>query len=326
MSATEPILRVRDLVKHYPARGLPGLQRSAKVQAVNGISFDLLRGTTLGIVGESGSGKSTTARVVMGLTPPTSGLVEFEGSDITTADRASQRRKRMRMQMIFQDPRGSLDPRMRVRDVIGEGLIVHRLATRSRARSRVAELLEMVGLRPADADKFAHEFSGGQAQRIAIARALATAPDVVVCDEAVSALDVSVQAQIVNLLRRLQEDLGLSYLFISHDLNIVRYMSDHLMVMYLGQVVEEGPSGEIFGSPQHPYTRALLATTGGPTASPTRLVGEIPNPASPPTGCRFHTRCPVRIDRCSTAEPELTEIARGQRTACHLVTREVLAR
>lgn len=249
------LLTVQNLVKDYRVRG----RGHASLRAVDDVSFEVPRGTTLGVVGESGSGKSTTARLVLRMMAPSAGAVEFDGVNVLTADRATMKRLRQRMQMVFQDPRGSLDPRMRVLDVIAEPLHVHnRVENRRGARMRVQELLELVGMHPSDVDKFAHQFSGGQAQRIAIARALATDPELVVCDEAVSALDVSVQAQILNLLRRLQAELQLSYLFISHDLSVVRYMSDRVMVMRQGKVVEAGDSESLFESPQHPYTQELL--------------------------------------------------------------------
>jgi len=248
------------LVKHYPLRRRSLREPRRTVHAVNDVSFSVDRGRTLGIVGESGSGKSTTARLILRMVDATSGSVRFDGQDVLSAGRSEMKALRQRMQMIFQDPRGSLNPRMRVGDVVGEPLVVHRRASGVAVRSRVIELLEMVGMSAGDVDKFAHQFSGGQAQRIAIARALATDPELVICDEAVSALDVSVQAQILNLLRRLQTEFGLSYLFISHDLNVVRYMSDDTMVMYLGEVVETGPTEQVFGAPTHPYTQALLAS------------------------------------------------------------------
>jgi len=318
-----PLLTVQDLVKTFalPRRSIRGPRPT--VQAVSGISFRLERGRTLGLVGESGSGKSTTARLITGLVRPTSGTIDFGGVDVARADRRQQRALRRRMQMIFQDPRGSLDPRMRVRDVIGEGLVVHRIASGARLRTRVDELLEMVGLRTGDAEKYAHEFSGGQAQRIAIARALATDPEIIVCDEAVSALDVSVQAQILNLLRQLQDELGLAYLFISHDLNVVRYMSDEMIVMYLGKAVETGPAARIFEEPAHPYTQALLSTIAqdewaDPQSATPGVAGEIPSPTSPPSGCRFHTRCPLAFDRCRVEEPSYAVLGEGHLAACHL--------
>ncbi|MCR2808393.1 MULTISPECIES: oligopeptide/dipeptide ABC transporter ATP-binding protein [unclassified Microbacterium] len=325
-----PLLSVQDLVKNFalPRRSLIG-PRGA-VQAVSGVSFELERGKTLGLVGESGSGKSTTARLITGLTRPTSGRIEFDGVDVATASRRQRGAMRRRMQMVFQDPRGSLDPRMRVRDVIGEGLVVHRIASGAALRARVEELLSIVGLQASDADKYAHEFSGGQAQRIAIARALATDPELIVCDEAVSALDVSVQAQILNLLRRLQDELQLTYLFISHDLNVVRYMSDEVIVMYLGRSVERGPAEAVFERPTHPYTQALLgAVSQGDWTEPEptgpTLRGEIPSPANPPSGCRFHTRCPLAFDRCRVDVPDETPLGGGHLAACHLAT-EVMAR
>lgn len=321
-----PILEVRDLVKHYPVR--KGLLRrpSGSVRAVDGVSFSLPRGKTIGLVGESGSGKSTTARLANRLIEPTSGQVYFDGEDLLAKRRRELRSIRRRMQMVFQDPFGSLNPRMTAVDIIGEPLEVHRVA-RGRARTtRVVELLETVGLSSRDLYRFPHQFSGGQAQRVGIARALATNPDVILCDESVSALDVSVQAQILNLLKQLQAQLGLSYLFIAHDLNVVRYMADELCVMYMGEIVERGDSDTVFKNPRHPYTQTLLAAIAGsdPTTARTReraiASGEVPSPSAPPSGCRFHTRCPLAFDRCITEPPPLrTDPATGGTAACHLL-------
>ena len=308
-----PLFEARDLVKHFRTR------RSV-VQAVNGVSLTIPRGRTLGLVGESGSGKSTVARLALRLLEPTSGELRFDGTDLRRASHAEMRALRRRMQIVFQDPFGSLNPRMRVLEAVGEPLAVHRLA-RGRARvDRVVELLERVGLSARDLHKFAHQFSGGQAQRIGIARALATDPDLIVCDEAVSALDVSVQAQVLNLLKRLQAELGLSYLFIAHDLNVVRYMSDEVCVMYLGEVVERGDGDALFADPRHPYTQMLVAAIPE-FGRRERAVpdGETPSPSNPPPGCRFHTRCPQVVPACRTDVPVVHRISADRTAACHLV-------
>jgi oligopeptide/dipeptide ABC transporter ATP-binding protein len=321
-----PILEVRDLVKHYPVRNGPLRRGSGSVRAVDGVSFSVSRGKTIGLVGESGSGKSTTARLVNRLIDPTSGQVYFDGEDLLVKRRGELKAVRRRMQMIFQDPFGSLNPRMTALDIIGEPLEVHRVASGRARTTRVVELLETVGLSGRDLYRYPHQFSGGQAQRVGIARALATKPDVILCDEAVSALDVSVQAQILNLLKQLQGQLGLSYLFIAHDLNVVRYMADELCVMYMGEIVERGDSDAVFTAPRHPYTQTLVAAIAGsdPAAAPTReraiATGEVPSPSAPPSGCRFHTRCPLAFDRCSTEPPPAyTDPATGRTTACHLL-------
>ncbi|EHR50721.1 oligopeptide/dipeptide ABC transporter, ATP-binding protein [Saccharomonospora marina XMU15] len=324
-AAGPPILEVRDLVKHYPIRSGP-LGRGGVVRAVDGVSFRIPRGRTVGLVGESGSGKSTTARLVNRLIEPTSGQVLFDGEDLLAKRGRQLKALRARMQMIFQDPYGSLNPRMTVLDIVGEPLEVHGVAKGRSRVARVIELLETVGLSGRDLYRFPHQFSGGQAQRIGIARALATNPDVIFCDESVSALDVSVQAQILNLLKRLQAELGLSYLFIAHDLNVVRYMADELCVMYMGEIVERGDSDAVFADPKHPYTQLLLAAIPGhdPTTARAkeRVVarGEVPSPSNPPSGCRFHTRCPFAFDRCRTQAPALrSEAGGGRAAACHLL-------
>jgi oligopeptide/dipeptide ABC transporter ATP-binding protein len=321
-----PILEVRDLVKHYPVRKGPLRRGSGSVRAVDGVSFSVPRGKTIGLVGESGSGKSTTARLANRLIEPTSGQVYFDGEDLLVKPRRELKAIRRRMQMIFQDPFGSLNPRMTALDIVGEPLQVHRVA-RGRARtSRVVELLETVGLSGRDLYRYPHQFSGGQAQRLGIARALATDPDVILCDEAVSALDVSVQAQILNLLKHLQRKLGLSYLFIAHDLNVVRYMADELCVMYMGEIVERGDSDAVFTAPRHPYTQTLLAAIAGSDPATARTKeralakGEVPSPSAPPSGCRFHTRCPLAFDRCSAEPPrQHADVATGRTAACHLL-------
>jgi oligopeptide/dipeptide ABC transporter ATP-binding protein len=317
---SEALLEVSNLVKHFPVRR--ALRRVGEIRAVDDISFSVSRGRTLGLVGESGSGKSTAARLVLRLLAPDSGRIRFDGIDLLTVNRAELKALRKRMQIIFQDPLGSLNPRMTALEIIGEPLEVHRIATGKAMQRRVEELLETVGLSGADRSKYAHQFSGGQAQRIGIARALATEPDLIICDEAVSALDVSVQAQVLNLLRRLQRELGLAYVFIAHDLNVVRYMSDEICVMYLGEIVERGDSDTLFAHPQHPYTETLLAAIPTPDPVEARMAnravaeGEPPSPSNPPAGCRFHTRCPYVFHRCTTEAPEMWEVA-GQQAACH---------
>ena len=310
------VLEVEDLAKHFPiTKGL--LQRTVgHVRAVDGISFAIERGTTLALVGESGCGKTTTGRLVLRLLEPTAGTVRFDGRDLVTLSKSELRGLRRRMQLIFQDPYSSLDPRMTTADIVGEGLEIHGMASGKEKLDRVADLLEKVGLARDDLRKFPHQFSGGQRQRIGIARALATDPDLIVCDEAVSALDVSIQAQILNLLKDLQDELGLTYLFITHDLNVVRYIAQRVAVMYLGEIVEVAETEELFTNPLHPYTRALLSAV--PVADPDlvdrdriQLEGDVPSPSNPPSGCRFHTRCPFATEACSALKPQLQELQPG---------------
>ncbi|GLZ06231.1 ABC transporter ATP-binding protein [Actinomadura sp. NBRC 104412] len=316
------LLEVRDLTKHFPITKWG--RNVGAVRAVDGVSFTVPRGRTVGLVGESGSGKSTTARLVLRLLRPTSGGLRFDGTDLIAKGPRELKPLRRRMQIVFQDPFAALNPRMRIVDAVGEPLEVHGLATGRRKRNRVGELLEHVGLPPGDMDKYPHQFSGGQAQRIGIARALATGPDLIVCDEAVSAVDVSVQAQVLNLLKRLQRELGLAYLFIAHDLNVVRYVSDEICVMYLGEIVERGEAETVFSAPAHPYTEALLAAVPSPDPAKARsharviAPGDPPSPRRPPPGCRFHTRCPHAFDRCRTERPVLQEVSPGHHAACHL--------
>ena len=317
----EALLTVRDLVKHYRAGGVFAA-KAPPVRAVDGVSFDVDRGETLGLVGESGCGKSTVGRTILRLQEPTSGEAVFEGHEVFRLGREPLRALRRRMQIIFQDPYSSLNPRMTVGAAIAEGIEIHRLATRRETASRVARLLEEVGLDPSYARRYPHEFSGGQRQRIGIARALAVEPAFIVCDEPVSALDVSVQAQVLNLLADLQKQRGLSYLFIAHDLAVVRQIAQRIAVMYLGRIVETGTTGALLADPRHPYTQALLSAVPEPDPNAQRerivLAGDLPRPSSPPPGCPLHTRCvhPLRNERCRTELPLLRPVGRTT-VACH---------
>ncbi|MBI1847984.1 MAG: ABC transporter ATP-binding protein [Candidatus Rokubacteria bacterium] len=321
----EPLLEVRNLTKRFPVGG--GLFGGAPgvVRAVDGVSFSIARGETLGLVGESGCGKTTTGRCILQLERPTSGSVLFEGRDLTTLDETALRDVRRRIQVIFQDPYSSLNPRMTIGAIVGEPLAVHRIVPEAAARARrVRDLLSRVGLLPQHARRYPHELSGGQRQRVGIARALAMEPALVICDEPVSALDVSIQAQIINLLEDLQAEFGLTYLFIAHDLAVVRHISDRVAVMYLGRIVEITDRKALYDDPLHPYTKALLAAVPIPDpeieAGRPRIVlgGEVPSPLNPPPGCVFHPRCPIAVDRCRRVIPDLREVKPGHWAACLL--------
>ena len=324
MSET-PLLEVKDIKVHFPIyQGVVARQVGA-VKAVDGVSFSVARGETLGLVGESGCGKSTTGLAVLRMLPTTAGTIRFDGTDITHLTRAALRPVRRRIQMIYQDPFGALDPRMTVGQLIAEPMIVHNIEPNRAARdTQTRNLLTMVGLRQDMADRYIHEFSGGQRQRIGIARALAMQPDLLICDEPVSALDVSIQAQIVNLFQDLQARFGLTYLFIAHDLAVVRHISDRIAVMYLGRIVEIADREALYNRPLHPYTQALLAAVAipDPDIEATRphitVTGEVPSALNPPSGCRFHPRCPHAVDYCRTTDPALRDAGRGQSVACHL--------
>ncbi len=318
------LLKVRNLTKHYPVRrGLVLRREIGRVRAVDGVSFDLRRGETLAVVGESGCGKSTLARLVLRLIEPTSGGVTFAGTDLVNLDREALRHMRRRMQMIFQDPYASLNPRLSIRRILIEPMALHLKLSADDLEREMQALLKVVGLAPYHAERYPHEFSGGQRQRIGIARALATKPELVVCDEPVSALDVSIQAHVINLLEDLKRDFNLSYIFIAHDLAVVRHIADRIAVMYLGEIVEIGDKGAVTITPRHPYTRALLAAVPYPDPSVREakpvLQGDVPSPLKVPSGCKFHPRCPFSVERCRTERPPLRAMPDGTEIACHRV-------
>ena len=319
----EPLLRVERLTRHFPIMQGVFRRQVGTVKAVDGVDFEILEGETVGLVGESGCGKSTTGRTILRLHPATAGRIEFGGEDITALEGEALRRLRRRMQMIFQDPQDSLNPRMTAGGIVGEPLREHGTARGKALAERVEALFESVGLDPRFTNRYPHEFSGGQRQRIGVARALALDPEFIVCDEPIAALDVSIQAQVVNLLEDLQERLGLTYLFISHDLGMIRHIADRMAVMYLGKIVELAPSDVLYREPLHPYTRALLSAVPihDPELEAKReriiLTGDVPSPADPPPGCRFSTRCPLAAPECSAREPAWRELRPGHRVACH---------
>jgi oligopeptide transport system ATP-binding protein len=318
---TEVMLEVKNLTKFFNASSGVFGSSQAVVKAVDNVSFKINKGETLGLVGESGCGKTTTGRTIIRLYEPTSGNIIFNGQDITRIDMKPVRKK---MQMIFQDPYASLNPRMTVSDIVGEALDIHKLAKGEERKERIFQLLSMVGLNREHANRYPHEFSGGQRQRIGIARALAVQPELIICDEPISALDVSIQAQIVNMLEDLQKELSLTYLFIAHDLSMVKHISDNVGVMYLGKLIELAGRDELYENPAHPYTKALLSAVpvADPKASRAKsriiLEGDVPSPINPPSGCRFRTRCAYAMPKCAEIEPELKEIAPGHMCACHL--------
>ena len=317
-----PLLTVTDLKKYFRVRGGVLWGEAGLVRAVDGVSFTLSKGETLGLVGESGCGKSTTGRCILRLLEPTAGRVVFDGLSVFDAGREDMRRLRRQMQIIFQDPYSSLNPRMSVEQIVGEGMVIHRLARGAERRDRIADLLRKVGLSPDHMKRYPHEFSGGQRQRIGIARALAVSPSLIIADEPISALDVSIQAQVLNLLQDLQEEFGLTYLFIAHDLRVVEHISDRVAVMYLGQIVELADSRELYRNPLHPYPQALMSAIPipDPTVKRERVIlkGDPPSPLRPPSGCRFHTRCPKRFEPCDRQEPVFREVQRGHWVSCHL--------
>jgi oligopeptide transport system ATP-binding protein len=327
MTENGVLVQVRDLKMHFPiTQGIIIQRRIGAVKAVDGLTFDIKRGETLGLVGESGCGKSTTGRAILQLYRPTAGEVYYEGQSLTQMKGEQLRQMRRRMQMIFQDPYASLNPRMTVGDIIGEPLIVHGLAKGADRKERVQELLRVVGLNPYFVNRYPHEFSGGQRQRIGVARALAVEPDFIVCDEPISALDVSIQAQVINLLEELQGEYNLTYMFIAHDLAVVRHISNRIAVMYLGKIVELTDRKELYENPLHPYTQALLSAIPipDPVVEETRqriiLEGDVPSPVNPPVGCNFNTRCPVVMDVCYQQEPEFEDVGGGHWVACYRVS------
>ena len=321
----ENLIEVTGLSKYFPIHSGLLSRHVADVKAVDGVDFSIKPGETLGLVGESGSGKTTVGRVILRLLPATGGEVCFEGRNVLTLGREEVRKLRKEMQIIFQDPFASLNPRMTVGDIVGEPIRIHHIAAGKAVENRVQELLRLVGLQPYHANRYPHEFSGGQRQRVGIARALAVNPKFIVCDEPVSALDVSIQAQVINLLEDLQKQLGLTYLFIAHDLSVVRHISTRVAVMYVGKIIELANRDDLYENPLHPYTQALLSAIPIPDPHVERrrkrivLTGDIPSPVNPPSGCRFHTRCPIAYDRCSVEVPAFNEYAPGHFAACHWV-------
>ena len=318
---TENLLEVKNLVKHFPVRGGVFSRVRNYVKAVDGISFDVKPGETLGLVGESGCGKSTAGRSILRLIEPTSGEINFEGENICELSNEELRKRRRQMQIIFQDPYASLNPRMTIGSIVGEPLTIHNVAKGQERKDRVEQLLHRVGLRPEHIRRYPHEFSGGQRQRIGLARALALNPKLIIGDEPVSALDVSIQAQVINLLEDLQKDLGIAYVMIAHDLAVVQHVSDRIAVMYLGKIVELAEADELVSSPKHPYTEALLSAVPvpDPTVKTERILlkGDVPSPVDPPSGCRFHTRCPYKEDLCDQEDPPMLEMSPGNTVACH---------
>lgn len=322
-TATEPLLRITDLSKYFPVtRGVMVARKIGDIKAVDRISFDIYPGETLGLVGESGCGKTTTGRVILKLVEPSAGKIVYDEQDITPFDKKSMAPLRREMQIIFQDPYASLNPRLTVGEAIGEPLVAHGMAKRAEAKERVLELLRVVGLAPFHYNRYPHEFSGGQRQRVGIARSLVMNPKFIVADEPVSALDVSIQAQIINLLQRIQADYDLTFLFISHDLGVVRHLSNRVVVMYLGRLAEMGATEQLFAEPKHPYTQALLSAVPSvkrrKTQSRMVLSGDVPTPFNPPMGCRFNTRCPMVMDKCREVEPAWQDTGNGHFIACHL--------
>lgn len=319
----QELLKVEGLKQYFPIKGGVLGRTVNHVKAVDGISFTIYEGETVSIVGESGCGKSTTGRAILRLEEPTEGKVEFRGVDLASLSKRNMRKYRKDLQIIFQDPYASINPRQTVASVLTEAMEIQKVLPANKRRARAEELLETVGLLPYQADRFPHEFSGGQRQRIGIARALSVNPQLIICDEAVSALDVSIQAQVLNLLEELQDEFKLTYLFISHDLGVVRHISDRIMVMYLGKIVEIADKHSLFDNPKHPYTKALLSAIPipDPDKKKERIVlrGDVPSPIDPPSGCRFHTRCPYATERCKSEEPMLRDIGGGHCVACHLV-------
>lgn len=318
-----PLVRVENLTKYFPIKAGILQRKVGDVKAVDGVSFDIWRGETLGMVGESGCGKTTVGRTILRIYPPTSGEIFFDGIPLSSVKNKPLRQMRRRMQMVFQDPYASLNPRLTAGEIVGEPLEIHGLARGAEKQKRVAELFELVGLSREYLNRYPHEFSGGQRQRIGLARALALTPDLIICDEPIAALDVSIQAQIVNLMQELQEELNLTYLFIAHDLSMVKHISDRVLVMYVGKVMELAQRDELYESPLHPYTKALLSAVPIPDPEYEMqrkriiLSGDLPSPAQPPPGCRFHTRCPIAEEQCKLTEPPLREVVPNHVVACH---------